>query len=203
MTVDMFNCRCNKIPWHRLLFMKRIGQKGFTLIEIIVSLVLVGIMATTAGIGIVTFVKAQSFTMINAALTQKAELALSRITWEFMDFTDVLSVNAEGNYISYHMIAGDRALVLDTADNQLKMTEGATTLAEGFALIDNVQSFTMTLWTLINRDGILTKEPWTVDDPTIPKPKLYGIDIEMKIIHPDEDVGALTFTTSVAPRNNG
>ena len=179
-----------------LLCMKRIGQKGFTLIEIIASLVLVGIMATTAGIGIVTFVKAQSFTMINAALTQKAQLALSRITWEFMEFTDVLSVSPDGTFISYHMVDGDRALGLDPADNQIKLTEGLTALADGFPLIDNVQSLSLSLWTL---DDSLTKQLWTVGDTE----KLYLIDIEMKIIHPDEDVGVLTFTTSVNPRNNG
>ena len=183
-----------------LLCMKRIGQKGFTLIEIIASLVLVGIMATTAGIGIVTFVKGQMFTLANASLTQKAELALSRITWEIMEeFNHVLSVSPDGTSISYQVlvvegILVDRSLGLDTADNKIKMTEGAMALADGFPLIDNVQSLSLSLWTL---DDSLTKQLWTVGDTE----KLYLIDIEMKIIHPDEDVGALTFTTSVNPRN--
>ena len=180
--------------------MKRIGQKGFTLIEIIVSLVLVGVMASTAGIGIVTFVKGQMFTLANASLTQKAELALSRITWEIMEeFNHVLSVSPDGTSISYQVlvvegILVDRSLGLDTADNKIKMTEGAMALADGFPLIDNVQSLSLSLWTL---DDSLTKQLWTVGDTE----KLYLIDIEMKIIHPDEDVGALTFTTSVNPRN--
>ncbi len=185
--------------------MKRIGQKGFTLIEIIVSLVLVGVMSATAGIGIVTFVKAQSFTMINAALTQKAELAVSRMTWEFMEFTDVLEIG--DNYLVYHMIDdvtdSGRVLGLDTADNQIKMVEETTNhtaLTTGSPLIDNVQSLSLSLWTLVEDpigSGIFDKQLWSVGDIE----KLYVIDIEMKIIHPDEDVGALTFATSVNPRN--
>jgi len=175
---------------------KRMDQKGFTLIEIIVSLVLVGVMAVTAGVGIVTFVKGQTFTLVNAALTQKAELAISRITWEFMELTDVLSINAEGNYLAYHMIDNDSAIGLDTTDNQLKITEGAMALTDGYPLVDNVESFSMSLWTL---DESGNKIAWSVGDSAM----LYGIDVELKLIHPDEDVGALTFETSVNPRNNG
>ena len=176
--------------------MKRMNQKGFTIIEIIVSLVLVGVMAVTAGIGIVTFVKGQTFALVNAALTQKAELAISRITWEFMEFTDVLSVNEEGNYLSYHMIEGDSAIGLDTTDNQLKITEGVMELTDGFPLVDNVESFTLSLWTL---DESGNRIDWNVGDSAM----LYGIDVELKLIHPDEDVGTLKFETSVNPRNNG
>ena len=176
--------------------MNRTNQKGFTLIEIIVSLVLVGIMAVTAGVGIVSFVKAQSFTLINAALTQKAELAISRITWEFMEFTDVNSVSGGGTSMSFHKLDGDMAIGLDTTDNTVKVTEGAMALTDGFPLIDNVDSFSLYLWTL-DENGI--KADWAVGDSA----KLYGIDVELKIVHPDADIGVLTFVTSVNPRNTG
>lgn len=60
--------------------MKR--QRGFTLIEVIVVLVLVGIMAALAGFGLVTAVQGYLMAAENAAVTQKAQTALTRITRE-------------------------------------------------------------------------------------------------------------------------
>ena len=49
------------------------SQKGFTLIEIVVTLVLVGILAALGGFGIVQAVKGYITVKENSAITQKAQ----------------------------------------------------------------------------------------------------------------------------------
>lgn len=67
------------------------GEKGFTLIEVIVTLMLVGITAVLAGMWIVSIASAYIFTQMNANTTQKAQLAMTRLTKEF---TTIMTVDA-------------------------------------------------------------------------------------------------------------
>jgi prepilin-type N-terminal cleavage/methylation domain-containing protein len=63
---------------HRLMF----NKKGFTLIEVIVSLVLIGIMAAIAGMGLVKISEGYVFAKQNAETAQKAQIAIARIVKE-------------------------------------------------------------------------------------------------------------------------
>ncbi len=60
-------------------------QKGFTLIEMIVSLVLVGILSAFAGMGIVAGVQGYLFAKETASVNEKAQLALMRINRELLE----------------------------------------------------------------------------------------------------------------------
>ncbi|MBW1821185.1 MAG: prepilin-type N-terminal cleavage/methylation domain-containing protein [Deltaproteobacteria bacterium] len=53
------------------------NETGFTLIEIVVSLVLVGMMAAIAGMGIVTGTKGYLLAKENSHMAQKAQLAMA------------------------------------------------------------------------------------------------------------------------------
>jgi len=55
---------------------------GFTLIEIIASLVLLGIIAIVISLGFTRTIQEYRFTQDNAALTQKAQVALNRMLIE-------------------------------------------------------------------------------------------------------------------------
>lgn len=71
-------------------------EKGFTLIEMIATLVLVGITAAVAGMWIVTAVNGYFFTRTNASIAQKAQLAMTRLTREFSAIQTVTAASATG-----------------------------------------------------------------------------------------------------------
>ncbi len=59
-----------------------LNEKGFTLIELIVSMVLVGILAAIAGMGLVKITEGYVFAKQNAETFQKAQIAMARIVKE-------------------------------------------------------------------------------------------------------------------------
>ena len=75
-------------------FRSRIGKThdtGFTLVEVIASLVIVGILGAIAGMGIVTGLRGYMQAKENGHLAQKAQIALTRINRELMELTDVIA----------------------------------------------------------------------------------------------------------------
>lgn len=60
----------------------KLSSKGFTLIELIVTLILAGIIIAAVGIGIVHVMQGFLFTKENAAVLQKGQMAISRISLE-------------------------------------------------------------------------------------------------------------------------
>ena len=58
------------------------NEKAFTLIEVIVSLVLIGILAAIAGMGLVKIAEGYVFAKQNAETVQKAQIAIARIVKE-------------------------------------------------------------------------------------------------------------------------
>lgn len=71
--------------------------KGFTLIEVIVSLVILGVLAAVSTIAIFKIVEGYQLAKDNAHLTQKAQVALTRIAVELNYATNVEIKGGEGN----------------------------------------------------------------------------------------------------------
>jgi prepilin-type N-terminal cleavage/methylation domain-containing protein len=74
----------------------RKNEKGFTLIEVIVTLVLVGITAVMAGMWIVSVANGYVFAKMNASTVQKAQLAMTRLTKEFSAIQSVTASSGAG-----------------------------------------------------------------------------------------------------------
>jgi len=164
-------------------------ESGFTLIEIIVSLVIAGIMVAVAGMGLTTGVKGYVFAKENAHMAQKAQLALARLNREFMELLDITTPTSSS--IIYELTTGDRAIA--KVGDTIKIRDGSTLpdAANGDILLDNVNSFTLTYYK--------ASSIWVPGTDSIQY--LSAINIDLVLDRADSGIGMLTFSTLVHPRN--
>lgn len=163
-------------------------QSGFTLIEIIVSLVLVGILATVAGMGLVAGTQGYVFTKENTHMTQKVQLAMTRLNREILELSDVTT--ATSSTLAFEGVDGNKTLGLD--GDTIKIAGDGVALTAGDILIDNVSGFTLTYY-----QG---DETWVqgTDDIQL----LSSVKIDLIINRSDSGLGQISFSTIVNPRNN-
>ena len=127
--------------------MNRRNEKGFTLIEVVVSLILLGIVAATAGMGLVTSVQGYMFCRQNGELIGKGETAITRIIKELADCTVTAgnatsiswtrsSANGGASYtFSWDGVSGHPLVLTDTNNNSDTLTDIVSSIA--FAYYDN------------------------------------------------------------------
>ena len=118
--------------------MKRIffNRRGFTLIEIITSLVVLAILGVIAGMGMVSIAKGYVFTKKNAANAQKAQVALARIVKELGATNSISSADATSiTFYSFLPPAQQRVLSWNNTDYTLSIDSNL--------LLDNVSSFNL------------------------------------------------------------
>jgi len=164
------------------------SQKGFTLIEVIIVMVLVGILAVLGGMGIVQAVKGYVTVKENSASSQKAQLAMARITREIVELNNITASNVSSTILpitnisqmdASNNIVGNRTIVFDSTSNTVKINDDI--------LINNVSNVTFTYYAGSNT--------WTYGSNIN---LLSGIGVNMTL------TGSNTlFQTIVAPRNNG
>ena len=153
------------------------NAKGFTLIEIIIALVILGAIGVVGTMALANVIKGYQWAKDNAHLSQKAQVALTRITSELNFATDV-SIN--GNTIRYDAQYPDGTT---SASNRIGVQGGQTVLrlsvdnsplGQGYILADNVIDFT----------------------PSRPNNHLIAIELRMQGVNGTEK----TLTTSIAVR---
>jgi len=173
-------------------------QAGFTLFEIIISLAILSIMATVAGMGIVTGVKGYVFTRENAHLSQKINLAMGRVTREFLEIIDIDPTNVTANSLVYRNSRGWQGIGRINQTIKLRPGPNLPDAITGEILIDNVAGFALSY---VKDDGSGNEVAWVAgtDDVVL----LANIEITLTLIRTDPDGGTISFNTTVTPRNNG
>jgi len=169
------------------------NESGFTLIEIVVSIVLVGMMAAIAGMGIVTGTKGYLLAKENSHMAQKAQLAMARIQRELMELTDIAVRQADPAFIIYDNTTGRHAIARD--DTTIKMFDLALTatvlpsMDQGDILVDNVNNFALDYFQGANIWGGVNIQ------------LLSAIQADLSLDRSDGAGNTVTFTTTVNPRN--
>lgn len=169
-------------------------ESGFTLIEVVVTLILVGIMASVAGLGIVTAVKGYLFAKNNTVIAGKAQVALARMTRELTDLRNIDPLtNAQAHSIVFDK-ALDTTVAIGQVGTEIKI---GTTLANGDVLVDQVTpAVELRGLSFDYRKG---SDPWTSSDDIA---LLSHIVITLTMSGAGEGSDFI-FSTTVNPRNNG
>ncbi|MFC1515994.1 prepilin-type N-terminal cleavage/methylation domain-containing protein [Thermodesulfobacteriota bacterium] len=169
-------------------------ESGFTLIEVILSLVLFGFIAVVAGMGIVSFTKGVVFAKKSSHTAQKIQLAMIRLNRELLEITDIAAKDDSqpDPYIIYDNISGRHALAKD--GDVIKMFFNLAADADelpstgGNKLIDDVESLTLTYY-----QNYQTSQSWAIADGI---DQLSSIEIQLAL----SDIGG-SFSTLIFPRN--
>ncbi len=158
-------------------------QKGFILIELIMTIVLIGIIATFTGFfiysGINGYLRAKYIT--NGALD--AQRALDRISLELRDITDIDATpppSATSMEYQSAVLTGTRTLKYDVNTDTIFIRVDPN----DYALLENVAAFSLS-YVIDN-----------LDDDTAPVLEVANIDVAFNI----EDIGT-EFKTKIFPRN--
>lgn len=173
--------------------MKR--DSGFTFIEVIVSLVLFGLIALVAGMGVVSFAKGYVFTRDSTQMAQKAQLAMARLNREFMEIINIAAKDdtQPDPYVIYDNIYGRHAIAKDGDVIKMFFNLPSTTVtlpsSGDNTLIDNVDSLILSYY-----KDYLAGQSWVLgtDDMAL----LTAIKFDFTLI----GVGG-NFSTVVYPRN--
>ncbi|MDJ0782712.1 MAG: prepilin-type N-terminal cleavage/methylation domain-containing protein [Desulfosarcinaceae bacterium] len=177
------------------------AERGFTLLEVILALVLTGILtamvATSAISGFNFFAAARD----NIHITQKANLALARLTREFREITNIIGVDTTRPYLIYDRAAVRNAIALDAGDLKFYADVGGITsmnaayiAANGDVLIDAVTGFSLNFL-----NGTTN---WQVSPTFDPIRELSAIGFQITIGRESFGGRASTFQNTVHLRNN-
>src|SRR5512137_897668 len=167
-------------------------KSGFTLIEIMVSLVLVGLIAAISGTAVITATRSYLFAKENDAITQKAQLALNRINREIVELSDIKA--ATPTCIIYESPYGQRAVARVENTIQLFLNPGNTCPvgSGGDILVNGVQSFSI----MYNPSSGVSL--WSMGQDIR---NLFAVSVQIVLARPDTG-GSVPFYTTVSPRNN-
>lgn len=146
--------------------MKKNRQKGFTLIEIIVTLIVVGILASIAGMGIVPATRSYLFSRDASAMAQKAQAAYARMGRTLLNISDINSSNTNATQLEVTIDRQTAASVTETflfSGNTLSLQTGGS--GPFYPLLDNLANtsgFTYlqndgTNWTTANDEADLSR----------------------------------------------
>jgi prepilin-type N-terminal cleavage/methylation domain-containing protein len=162
---------------------------GFSLVELIASLTIAGILAVALMTIVVIAFNGFSLSRDAAGVTQKANLAISRMRVELLNVTSITT--AQANQIIYKTDNGTYEILRTGNVITLEKTDAASPIPPKI-LMDNILAN-------YGADSFLTYEkrdasPWTPSDDIS---ELYGITLLLKFSTVSRSIG-----TMINPRNN-
>jgi prepilin-type N-terminal cleavage/methylation domain-containing protein len=169
---------------------RRSDEKGFTLIEVIVTLILVGITAALAGMWIVSVANGYLFVKMNMDTLQKSKLAVARLTKEFTGIDSVNIIGTNGGQITFNRwdesVAVLVPVTVSLSGNTLQLNVNNT---GNNTLTDSVNTFSLTY----------CDSPTSTNCPSTWSTTSRLIEITLKLTGANNILS--TFTWSVTPRN--
>jgi len=166
-------------------------QAGFTLIEIIVVLIIGGIMMTVAGMAIVTGLKGYFFVRDNASITQNAQLAMTRLSRELMELTNVTTAETSRITFSRLGLSNSQTIYFDLNYDTIKIVSGIAA-SGGDILVDRVNNFALGFYN--SSDALWVEGFDDIQD-------LSYITIALDLERTEGSI--ISFSTTVNPRNTG
>jgi len=164
-------------------------NKGFSLVELIASLTIAGILALALMTIVVTALKGFSLSKDAAGVTQKANLALSRIRVELLNATSITT--AQANRIIYTTIDGTYEILKTGNVITLEKTDAGSPIPAK-TLVDNIlANYGTDSFLLYEKRGGAT---WTTADDML---ELYAVKLMLKFTN-----HANALETMINPRNN-
>jgi prepilin-type N-terminal cleavage/methylation domain-containing protein len=174
------------------------SSAGFTLIEVIASLVVMSIVAVVAAMGLVQGVQAYVQTRTSSETVQRAEYAFNRLKLEFMNMDTVTDASSESiTFTGNKTIGHEGTYTITRSGNQINIIkDGASN-----PLLTGVGTGGAFLTYRNNAGGAWLQTDGFGDAYTCTSGSLHTITITLIITRSDGG-GDLSFTTSINPRNN-
>ena len=176
--------RSHRFPFFGAAF---VGQGGFSLIEMILVMVLLGIMGAGASLGLSKVVSGFMTSRDSAALTAKGQLALLRLSREFRVLKSVTASSATSiQFTALHGegVSNSPTYTVSTSGTTITLSAGGTP----DVLVDQVNSLALAYYD--SYTGV-AKTSWGAASRII----------QLTITLNGPDNTAVTFSTRVAPRN--
>jgi prepilin-type N-terminal cleavage/methylation domain-containing protein len=143
-------------------------DKGFTLIEIIASVLLIGVISFSIGMGVVQAINGYVFAKRNAETLQKGQSAMARIVKEF-------------NMITSLSLCEETSLKFSTDSGTMTfLVDGTTIKLNGDILTDSLKTCNLKYYDSFNFTGS-PPQPHLLLAPVMPS-AVKIIDIELTLI---------------------
>jgi prepilin-type N-terminal cleavage/methylation domain-containing protein len=151
-TVHKIPRRCASRNDTRHIFSKlAISQKGFTLIEIIASIVVMVIIAVIAGMGLVEISKGYVFSKKNAVATQQGQIAVERLKRELSSIKSISNAGLTTiTYKSTRNLSEDVSICWAGGSAPVLIKINATDCTGGDKLVDDVTLFNLKYYDAYN-----------------------------------------------------
>lgn len=174
------------------------SQNGFTLIELIASLALLGLLASIFGMGLVAAVESYDFSRSNTQVAQKGQMAMARMMRELTELTRVVHIHDD--QIVYERMDDNGTSIwgifFDSSNRQVLLAQDIpenTTTPQGDVLVDGVNDWSLQCY--------LGSELQSL--PIDLNILLSTMQINLRLDRPDSPIHTQDFTTLIHLRNNG